>query len=181
MKDVLQVATRSGSGSAARALGGGLAGIPSRTKRLALAGSVFLFVIYLGWDMFSGITGGAGATPMSPIVSASPVTAPSPAPSTPTPAGRAGYWVDVAEISGLSPQTPVGTTIDLWVAWDPPLTKQPEIRHLLDGVVVQEIAPPISASDPTGVLLSIDRKDRDALLWADRYGSLSATIEDALP
>lgn len=181
MKDVLQVATRSGSGSAARALGGGLAGIPSRTKRLALASGVFLFVIYLGWDMLAGMTGGAGAAPVAPIASGSPTASPSPVPTTSRPTGRAGYWVDIAEVSGLSPQTPIGTSLDLWVAWDPPLTKQPEIRHLLDDVVVEQIAQPITAGDPTGVLLSLDRQDRDALLWADRYGSLSATIEDALP
>lgn len=181
MKDVLQVATRSGSGSAARALGSGLAGIPSRIKRLALAGGALLLVIYLGWDMLSGLTSGA-ATPAPPIVSTSPVMSPSPVTTPAHPSsGRAGYWVDIAEVTGLSPQTPVGTSVDLWVAWDPPLTKRPDIRHLLSDVLVEEIAPPLSPGDPTGVLLSIARRDRDDLLWADRYGSLSATINGLTP
>lgn len=136
--------------------------------------------------MFSGVMGtvpsDAGVATLTPAATADavPTTLPTAIPTTPPGAATkvassVGYSIDISEIAGLADSTPPGTVVDIWVTWDPPLTKVPKLQRLLGGVVVERIAPPVTPQGPHVAMLSIAAKHADDLLWADRYGSLSAT------
>jgi hypothetical protein len=151
-------------------------------RKLALFGGVAAAVIFIGWDVFAGI-----ATPAPAMEEPPAMTAPSPVASAPTlepEADNSGgiaqdnvsYAIAVAELAGLSPNATPGTVLQLWVTWDPPVTKRPRLQKLLEGVVLDEIAPPVTPDGPHVALLSVARSQLDELLWADRYGSLSAAV-----
>lgn len=152
------------------------------TRKLALFGGVAAVLIFLGWDVFAGITSPAPAAKEPPAVNApSPVASvptvePSVEDSTEIAQNNVTYAIAVAELAGLSPNATPGTTLQLWVTWDPPVTKRPRLQKLLDGVVLDEIAPPVTPDGPHVALLSVARSQLDELLWADRYGSLSAAV-----
>lgn len=178
MKDLLQVAAQSGSGSAARALGGGLAGISRRTRRLCLILVAGLILVFAGWDSLAALS-----SPSENTVSVvEPTAVPTPAPPVGQPSGAAPtknaitYAIDVREIAGLSEATAPGTIIDLWVTWDPPLTDVPELDRLIRGAMVTKMTPPVTPEGSYVAVLAVDQKQVENLLWADRYGSLSATV-----
>lgn len=187
MKDLLQVATRGGSGSAARALGSGLAGMRTGTRRLLVMGVVVALFLYLGWDLFSGISRPPTTAPSmateaqragetAPIAPAAlPTTSPTPG-EAPT-SSLTGYAISLSELSGLTESTAPGTIVDLWVTWDPPLTPRPKLQRIVSGAVVDEIAPPVTPDGPYAAMLLVRQRDIEDLLWADRYGSLSAVTK----
>ena len=153
-----------------------------------MAGSIGALLVYLGWDLFAGITTPPATIAPAATIAGSPspvegaVASPSPSPtvgSAPieSQAGHVGYSVDLREIAGLAPTTPAGTVIDIWVTWDPPLTKVPKLQRVLRGAVVEKVVPPITTTGSPVAMLSVPERDVDDLLWADRYGSLSATTK----
>ena len=150
----------------------------SKQKRLAIVAAAATLVIYLGWDMVGDI----GAAPVShrpqSTVAATvhPTSSPTSAVTSAPPPNVVSYAVAVREVAGLPPDVPPGTTLDLWVAWDPPVTKKPRLQSLLQGVVLETIAPPVTPDGSAAALFHVPRRDVDRLIWADRYGSLSATI-----
>ncbi|MFN2388733.1 MAG: hypothetical protein ABR575_03890 [Actinomycetota bacterium] len=134
----------------------------------------------------------APASPSESVRSSTPSEAPSqwgrPAPSElaaqppeagARPHGRrapVGYAIAVPELQGLPPDASPGTHLEVWVAWDPPVTDQPRIQRLLPDVVLQRIVAPTTPGAPPVALLLVPRKSMTDLLWGDRYGALSVTV-----
>ena len=176
MKDVLQVATRGGSGSAARILGSGLAGLTRRHKRVVIAATAAVTLAYLGWDLLA-----VTSTPASHEPPAAPVAVVDATPTPDAPAAvtdmsnRVSYSFDVDEIDGLSPTALPGTVVELWVTWDPPVVEQPKLQRVVKNAVVERISAPVTPDGPTVATFLIARSSLEDLLWADRYGTLSAS------
>ncbi len=129
-----------------------------------------------------GITG-------SSIVSSSPeaasgppkpqVVTASPSPQVPAPPGasdRANYYLSAPEVDGLPTEIAPWTQIELWVAWDPPITDEPSLNKLVTDAYIEAVLAPIAPESPYTLKLSIRRRDISDLLYADRYGSLSAIV-----
>ena len=91
---------------------------------------------------------------------------------------RVAYSVDIDEISGLAPTVAPGTTIELWVTWDRPLVTQPELQPVIRDAILEKIDPPVTPDGPTVATFLVTRKRLGHLMWADRYGNISAV---ALP
>lgn len=185
MRDLLQVAARSGSGSAARALGSGLAGMRTATRRVLIFGGIVALFLYLGWDVFSGIGGNSPALEAQNPPVPQEILASRPPDPTPTMSvqpfdashpERVTYAIDVNDIAGLAPSIPSGTLVDIWVTWERPITKTPGLQRLVRGVLIEQIAPPVTPEGPYVAVLSVDERKVENLLWGDRYGALSATI-----
>jgi hypothetical protein len=87
------------------------------------------------------------------------------------------YAVAVPELGGLAPDAPPGTHLDLWVAWEPPVTKRPQFRLLIRGVVLDRIVPPVTPDGPTTALLLVRAARIPDLLYADRWGQLNVTAQ----
>lgn len=168
----------------------------SKTRRLAFtAGFVVLFALTL-WSWFPGAAGNDGAASASateltaPESTASGTTTDLPDaastteppheatfPVAPPPASnRQSYALGLHDIAGLAQDTPPGTLVDLWAAWDPPITKKPQFQLLIPSVVIEEIMPPFVPEGPVTVMLSVPAKKIGDLLYADRYGAISVTL-----
>lgn len=115
-----------------------------------------------------------------PWASVSPVAATEPqatsSPSQAPPRDLRTYAIQLTELAGLPADASPGTRMELWVAWDPALTKGPRIERLLRSVTLQKIAPPAIEGNPPVALLAVIPRDVEKLLWGDRYGSLSAVL-----
>ena len=85
------------------------------------------------------------------------------------------YAVSMDELQGLSPDAPRGTRLELWVTYEPPVTRR--VRHFLvvKGAVLEKIAPAVTPTGPDAALLLVPQQDIPKLLTADRLGSLSVT------
>lgn len=93
-------------------------------------------------------------------------------------AGLRTYALPVSELSGLRPDAQPGTELELWVAWDPPVTKGPRVQLLLRRVLLQGILAPPSRELPAMALIAIRARDTADLIYGDRYGTLSVTGPD---
>ena len=157
-------------------------------KRLAIFATIAFVLVYLGWDVLGGLSSPAPAEPnhyqTKPDEETVATTAATPIDADPNlatpgaslPTDRVGYAIALPDIAGLSPDAAPGSYLQLWVTWDPPITKRPRLQKLIDRVVLEEIVPPVTAQGPRVAMLSVARGHLDELLWADRYGSLSAAI-----
>jgi hypothetical protein len=85
-----------------------------------------------------------------------------------------GYSLPLSEIRGLGPDALPGDKLDLWVAWDRPITRGPRVQRLLTGAVIDQMVPPVAPEGPVIVELLIPVRDLPDFLFAHRYGSLSA-------
>ena len=176
MKDLLQVVTRGGSGSAARTLGGGLAGFLRRARRFPLLLGAVALLSFVGWDLLSGVT----AAPAPRTIEASAPASPSPTQSAQVPgvvdmSGRIAYSIDLDDIAGLSPAATPGTAVELWATWSRPITKSPRLQRVVRDAVLERVILPITPDGPTVATFLITEREIDELLWADRYGEISAT------
>ena len=112
---------------------------------------------------------------------------PSPHPSTtaasvtipPTTADLVSYAIPTTELQGLPPDLAFGTRLDLWVAWQPPITKRTELQPLLQGVLLEKIVPPLLPDGPHSAILKVDPDEISDLIWGDRFGALSAVVPPA--
>jgi hypothetical protein len=87
------------------------------------------------------------------------------------------YAVALPELQGLSPDTKPGAAIELWVTWDTHAgAKKPRLEPLIDRAVLERIVPPLTPGAPDTALLEVPARDIPELLYADRYGLLSATV-----
>ena len=125
----------------------------------------------------SAVEGEAGVYPSPPVTV--PVTVPPTVPGGEEPAtvpddAYRGYALPLAEVRGLSPATAVGSRIQLWVSWEPPITRHPRVQRLPGTVMVEEIVEPTVPEGPTTVELLIPVDELPDFLYAHRYGSLSA-------
>ena len=152
-----------------------------RRKRIGLVCAVILLFVYLGWDVLSGMTSEPirGGSPLAAATSSTtPLAEQTPA-ITPGTAGLVSYSIEVDDVAGLSPFADPGTVTDLWVMWQRPLLRRPKLQRVLRGAILERISPPVSPEGPTVATFAIAKEDVESLLWADRFGSLSATA--ALP
>lgn len=147
-----------------------------RSKRLALAAGALLVVVIAAWTVVPAEERSVAARRDAPSLSPSPPLrdggrfSPQRAPET-----RA-YAIALSELQGLPSDAPRGLRLDIWVAWDPPITKRPRIERLLTGVELERIIPPVTADGPASAILRVNVSDIPNLLYADRYGAMSVTI-----
>jgi hypothetical protein len=147
----------------------------SRKTRNLLVASVIVMAILMLAASF--LFPSADRSTTKPIT-ASPARSPEPPSKVPPQAaeGTRIYAVSVPRLQGLPATVPGGTHLELWVAWEPPITKAPRFQKLIDDVVLDEIVPaPIPEAPPTA-LLSVKAEHIADLLYADRFGSLAAAI-----
>ncbi|HYN36780.1 MAG TPA: hypothetical protein VEV82_07345 [Actinomycetota bacterium] len=86
------------------------------------------------------------------------------------------YSLPLVELPGLPPDVTSGTRVEVWVAWEPPITEKPRVQRLFGGAQVVRLIPPTVAEAPTTVELLVPAKEFPELLFADRHGSLSAAV-----
>ena len=156
-----------------------------------LAGLGFVVTLYLvpteteGGDL-------SGAAPPEVSTEATPIPSPYPINGTPVPEGSSstspeagvgsaqgayrGYALALAELRGLSPEVPPGSRLQLWVSWEPPITKHPRVQRLPGVVLVDQIVEPLTPEGPISVELLIPTKELPDFLFAHRYGALSAVL-----
>jgi hypothetical protein len=63
----------------------------------------------------------------------------------------------------------------LWVTWGPPVTKRLRNEVLIEHAVLDKIVPALSPARPDTALLLVKGADISDLVFADRFGALSAT------
>ena len=146
-----------------------------KTRNLLLAGIVPIVVVFAGASLFWPSSPSATTKAPRPVQTAITQT-PGPVPSTKPVVGRKTYAIPVPELAGLSSSAVPGTRLELWVAWDPPLTKSPKIQRLLRDVMLEKIVPPIVPEAPATAILSVPDRAVPDLLYGDKYGSLSVTM-----
>lgn len=88
------------------------------------------------------------------------------------------YALAFQEIAGLPIDVVPGTRIELWVTWDPPITRRPKLHRLIREVVISDVVSGADPKSPSAVILALESSKMPDLLWADRYGSLSAVLLD---
>ena len=125
------------------------------------------------------VTPAPTATPSRPSpelpVPASPAPAPVSTRVAASPATRL-YALGLHELPGLEASAPPGTRLEIWVAWEPPITKEPEVQLLIDQVVLEKIVPPLTPEGPTAAILSVPAGAFRDLVYGDRYGHFNAAI-----
>ena len=87
----------------------------------------------------------------------------------------ASYAFLLPELQGLPPNVKPGTAIEIWVTWEPPVTKKLQVQQLVPRATVEELIPSIEPGPPT-VMLSLERRHIPDLMYGDRYGSLSTVV-----
>ncbi|MGH2808186.1 MAG: hypothetical protein ACRDKT_13035 [Actinomycetota bacterium] len=161
--------------------------MPTRQKRLVIATGIFLFVVTLGWNLFSDARDAsmAVAPPATEptVIAASPTATPVPVAtlsvtSEPRQA-RFEYSIALAELDGMSPDVEPGTAFDLWVTYEPPLVEKPDVYPLLRDVALVRVILPVVPEGPTVVVLSIPRVKNAvrAMILGDQYGRLSVVAD----
>ncbi len=157
----------------------------SRYKRLAYAAGGVGVVVFVAWNL--GVPSPTATTvapapqpsqtaSVSSVAGPVAVTRPSPEGETSDRSDEVDYAIAVPELSGLSPDAAAGSLLDLWVAWDPPITEKPRVQPLLRAVRLSRIVPPVTPEGPAVALLTIRRAQVSDIIYGDRYGSLSVTM-----
>ena len=137
---------------------------------IAVALTSFMVVSRLG-PVTPGASGASHASSVTPTPEATPATA-----STDVRDDLSSYAVALPELRGLPSDAAPGTIVDLWVTWDAPVMKEPQVQPLLRKVTVQKIISNAAPEAPPTVLLGVEHDDVGDLLYGDRYGSLSAVL-----
>jgi hypothetical protein len=117
--------------------------------------------------------GGGQATPSS---TSEQVAQGGPSNSLPATAQMRGYALPVAELSGLPGDARPGTELELWVTWDPPVTKRPRLQRLIRRVVLEKVAPAVTPDGPDAAILLVPVEKLPDLVYADRYGAISVGL-----
>ncbi len=163
---------------------GGDPQVNPRMKNLALSGGAAVILAYLAWNAILPSKIASPEPNVAPSVASSPAPSVSPAGTVEATAVDAGvdptriYAVGLSELQGLSPDTPPGSTIDIWVAWDPPITKGPRVQRLLSGVTLEKIIEGATPEAPVTALLRIADAQSSDMIFGDRYGTLSVTTHN---
>jgi hypothetical protein len=156
-------------------------------KRLAIAGGVVVLLLLLFWRAAASVSQPSPSRPhpgLSLSDAGTPVWAPSIGPSpiegagttTPSEGGTRDYAVALPELAGLPEDAQPGTPMELWVAWEPPVTKHPRIQRLATGVTLARIIPPVTPDGAPAALLRIPKAQIPSVLYGDRYGVMSAVL-----
>lgn len=161
-------------------LGGDLK-MSSRTRNLLLAAAVPVVMVVVAWSLLPsgskdvGHSTGRAAAP-SPTRSEDVSDQSEGSGAAQVESGRRAYALAVPELKGLPANASPGTRLELWVAWDPPITKEPRVQRLIKEAILDEIIPPVVPEAPATAIVSVPTKSVPDLLYGDRYGALSATI-----
>jgi hypothetical protein len=148
-----------------------------RTRNLLLAALVPVIVVVVGASLFWPSSSTPRNDAFDATQQAAPAAkAPTPAPSTAPTADRKTYAIPVPELAGLAATAAPGTRLELWVAWEPPITKSPKVQRLLKDVTLEKIVPPSVPEAPATAILSLPEAAVPDLLYGDRYGALSVTM-----
>jgi hypothetical protein len=116
---------------------GGDLRMSSRTRNLLLAAAIPVVMVVVAFSLLpsgSASVSSAGESAGKAVApSSAPTVVPRGAESDGTnndtvEQGRRAYAVAVPELKGLPPEAIPGTRLELWVAWDPPVTKQPRVQ-----------------------------------------------------
>jgi hypothetical protein len=153
---------------------GGL-GAGWRSRRLAL----YLLLVLVAVSLVLVVVGaGAGGDATPPSHASPPPQAHEDAAgvSDELAPGRHLYALPLPALRGLPPDVNPGTLIELWVSWEPPLTDEPAVQRLLEGVRVHRLAPAVDPNAPDVALLDVAAEDVPDLIYGDRYGNLNATL-----
>lgn len=123
---------------------------------------------------------GTSSLPDAPLVSPTAPSLTEAATPFHTPGGRNGrdmdtYAVDISWLKGFPPDAAPGDVFDIWVAWERSVVKGPNMQILLEGVVLEKIAPPVTAQGPYVAILLMTRKQSMDFLYGREYGALSVT------
>ncbi len=98
-----------------------------------------------------------------------------------SPAGTRGtrlYSIAMFRLQGLSPETPPGTEVEVWVSWKPKNPGTPQMQLLVERASVESIEPPMSDGSPPIVTFRIDKRSVSDMIWGEMFGSLAvARIE----
>ena len=163
-----------------------------RVLNLGIAVGIFVLVVVGSQLLPPADSSGAPSARPAPTSSPPPAVVPTPSVvSQPSPAGRVGvtgvsatepqtdartYALTVSELRGLPPNASPGTELELWVAWDPPVTKEPRFQLLVRRVILEKIVPGVTAEAPATALLRIKKSEVPDVLYGDRYGSFSVAV-----
>jgi hypothetical protein len=164
----------------------------SKNKNLAYAAGGFVALLYVAWVFFGhGASRTEVVPPNPPPVGASPAPLVGNASGAPANSAvvsgaavvqeaavdeRRGYALSEADLTGLPPDSPPGTRLELWVTWEPPVTREVKLQRLLRDVVLERIIPGLTPEAPSTILLSVKTESVPDLLWADRFGGLSVIV-----
>ena len=160
---------------------GGEFKMSSRARKVLLAAAVPIVVVLIGWSLLpSGDAalddaGTEGATEPSPTAPPDDAMRRSESDGVAVGSGRRGYALAMSELKGLPGDAAPGARLELWVAWDPPVTKEPRVQRLLGDVILEEIIPPLVPEAPATAVVSVPARSVPDLLYGDRYGALSVT------
>ena len=115
----------------------------------------------------SEVTGAAGTAAVSPGI---------PAAGTPPAAARRSYAVGLHELQGLPPDAAPGTSFELWVTWEPPVTEEPRLARLIGDVLLERVIPGTVPEAPVTVLLSVPADRTSDLIYANTFGRLNVVL-----
>ena len=169
--------------------------VSSKSKNLALAGGAVALAGIIAVNLLLA----PATTPASPSVMASPASAgesqevalPSPSVSTSgalsSPGSSPGvgvvgevtrreYAIGLQELRGLPPDARPGTSFELWVTWEPPVTEDPRLQRLIADVVLERVIPGPVPEAPVTALLSVPAERAGDLIYADTYGRLNVVL-----
>lgn len=118
---------------------------------------------------------GPALDPATPLPAASP-SVPVDAAAAAADAGRRSYAIGLQDLPGLPPDAVPGTRLELWVTWEPPVTREPRLQKLIADVVLERTIPGSVPEAPVTVLLSIPADRSGDLIYADGYGRLSVVL-----
>jgi hypothetical protein len=162
----------------------GVVRMPRRVRSLLLIAVVPAIIVGIVWmvvpaDVGSDVTASPATKPLSPSPGA-PSGGPTPSEASshlaPVTKDRRNYAMAVPDLDGLPAEVTPGTKVELWVAWDPPITKEPRVQRLMGDVLIEEVIPPLIPEAPATAILSVPTKGVPDLLFGDRYGALSVTM-----
>jgi hypothetical protein len=144
--------------------------IPRRARNLALAAAVPVIAIVIAMTVLPSADDFLADT-ASPRES--PPETRSPAPPVSGAEGLRSYSVAGPELQGLSEAALPGTKLELWVAWEPPITERPKVQRLVEVVVLEKIVAPTVPEAPATVVLLVPPKAIPDVIYGDLYGRLS--------
>lgn len=134
-----------------------------------------------GIGAVSGPSPAAGAHAIAPSPgAASRVASPlaSNGASVPADPSRRSYAIGLQDLAGLPPDAAPGARLELWVTWEPPITRRPRLQRLIGDVLLERIIPGSVPEAPVTVLLSVPTDRVGDLIYADGFGRLSVVLPE---
>lgn len=144
--------------------------VPRRALRLTGVGAAVIVVGAMLLVPSSDNQGAAG--------SSAGVATPTPPEEPPmeNPPGWSGYALASAELDGLPGEIKRGADLQIWVAWDPPVTRRSQVQLLVPRATFGRVIPPIVPGAPATVEIALPDRHVPDLIYGDRYGALSVVV-----